>query len=100
MCRRPGTTLFLRVRVPRYRCNDSACEREVFCHDSDRLARTGRTTTRRCANYVLRRPIIDRAALAAVARELGRSWDTVNSIALEATAHCCSPTPPGSTGCG
>lgn len=29
---------------------------------------------------------MDRATVAAVARELGRSWDTVNAIAVEATA--------------
>lgn len=80
-----GHPMQLRVRVPRYRCTSTTCEREVFCHDSDRLARAGRTTTRRCANYVLRRLIVDRATVAAVARELGRSWDTVNSIAVEAT---------------
>jgi transposase len=80
-----GHPLQLRVRVPRYRCTNPGCAREVFCHDSDRLARPGRTTTRRCADYVLRRLILDRATVAAVARELGRSWDTVNGIAVEAT---------------
>ena len=30
--------------------------------------------------------MIDRATVAAVARELGLSWDTVNSIAMDATA--------------
>ena len=29
--------------------------------------------------------MIDRTTVSAVARELGRSWDTVNSIAVEAT---------------
>jgi hypothetical protein len=29
--------------------------------------------------------MIDRMAVAAVARELGLSWDTVNTIALDAT---------------
>ena len=29
--------------------------------------------------------MIDRATVAAVARELGLSWDTVNTIALDAT---------------
>jgi transposase len=80
-----GHPMQLRVRVPRYRCTNPGCQREVFCHDSDRLAQAGRTTTRRCANYVLRRLIVDRATVAAVARELGRSWDTVNAIAVEAT---------------
>jgi transposase len=34
---------------------------------------------------VLRRLIADRATVAAVARELGRSWDTINTIAIQAT---------------
>jgi transposase len=80
-----GHPLQLRVRVPRYRCLHSGCEREVFCHDTSRLARPGASTTRRCAEFVLRRLMLDRTTVAAVARELGRSWDTVNSIAVEGT---------------
>jgi transposase len=81
-----GHPLRLRVRVPRYRCVNTACEREVFAHSTSRLARRGWSTTRRCARYILRRLMIDRATVAAVARELGLSWDTVNTIAMEATA--------------
>jgi transposase len=80
-----GHPLRLRVRVPRYRCVNTACDREVFAHNTDRLARRGWSTTRRCARYILRRLMIDRATVAAVARELGLSWDTVNSIAMDAT---------------
>jgi hypothetical protein len=29
--------------------------------------------------------VVDRTTVAAVARELGRSWDTINTIAIEAT---------------
>jgi transposase len=71
--------------VPRYRCTSISCDREVFCHDTSRLARPGWSTTRRCAQFVPRRLMLDRTTVAAVARELGRSWDTVNSIAVEAT---------------
>ena len=80
-----GHPLRLQVRVPRYRCVNTACEREVFAHNTSRLARPGGSTTRRCARYILRRLMIDRATVAAVARELGLSWDTVNSIAMDAT---------------
>lgn len=80
-----GHPLVLRVRVPRYRCLHPGCARVVFCHDTSRLAQPGWSTTRRCARFVLRRLILDRTTVAAVARELGRSWDTVNSIAVEAT---------------
>jgi transposase len=81
-----GHPLRLRVRVPRYRCASSECPREVFAHNTSRLARPGWSTTRRCARYILRRLMIDWATIAAVARELGLSWDTVNSIAMDATA--------------
>jgi transposase len=80
-----GHPLRLRVRVPRYRCTATGCEREVFAHNTSALARPGASTTRRCARYILRRLMIDRATVAAVARELGLSWDTVNAIAMEAT---------------
>lgn len=80
-----GHPLQLRVRVPRYRCQQPRCERVVFTHDTSRLARAGATATRRCARYVLRRLVLDRVTVAAVARELGRSWDTVNTIAMAAT---------------
>lgn len=74
------------MRVPRYRCTKTRCDREVFAHNTDRLARRGWSTTRRCARYILRRLMIDRATVAAVARELGLSWDTVNTIAMDATS--------------
>ena len=80
-----GHPLRLHVRVPRYRCVNAVCEREVFAHNTDRLARRGWSTTRRCARYICRRLMIDRATVAAVARELGLSWDTVNTIACDAT---------------
>ena len=38
-----GYPLELRVRVPRYRCVHDGCDREVFAHDSSRLARPGAT---------------------------------------------------------
>ena len=63
-----GHPLRLRVRVPRYRCMRADCDREVFSHNTDRLARRGWTTTRRCARYVLRRLMCDRMTVSAVAR--------------------------------
>jgi transposase len=80
-----GHPLELRVRVPRYRCVHDGCVREIFAHDTSRLARPGAATTRRCAAFIVRRLAVDKATVSAVARELGRSWDTVNDIAVEAT---------------
>jgi transposase len=89
-----GHPLQLRVRVPRYRCPAPACERVIFGHDTSRLARAGASTTRRCARFVLRRLVVDRVAVAAVARELGRSWDTINTIAVEATTELLAAADP------
>ena len=70
---------------PTYRCKSSHCLREVFAHNTSRLTRPAWSTTRRCARYILRRLMIDRMTISAVARELGVSWDTVNTIAMDAT---------------
>jgi transposase len=74
-----GHPLQLRMQVPRYRCENASCEREVFRHNTDRLARPGSSTTRRCAHHVVRRLMVDRTSIAAIARELGLSWDTGRS---------------------
>ena len=89
-----GHPMPLRVRVPRYRCRRPGCDRVIFCHDTSRLTKAGATTTRRCARFVLRRLIADRPTVAVVARELGRSWDTVNTIAIEATTELLATTDP------
>ena len=96
-----GHPLQLRVRVPRYRCRHNGCVREVFVADTNRLARPGSTTTRRCAGFVLRRLMLDKATVAAVARELGRSWDTVTTSPSRPPRNCWpQPGPPASTGSG
>ena len=80
-----GHPLRLRVRVPRYRCATTTASGKCSPTTPLELARPGWSTTRRCARYILRRLMIDRATVAAVARELGLSWDTVNTIAMDAT---------------
>jgi transposase len=50
------------------------------------LAAPRSSTTRRCARYVLRRLMIDRTTISAIAAELGVSWHTVSSIAMRAVA--------------
>ncbi|MCW2687765.1 MAG: family transposase [Mycobacterium sp.] len=81
-----GYPLVLRVAVPRYRCVTLDCGRVVFCQGLGKLAAPRSATTRRCARYVLRRLMIDRTTVSAIAAELGVSWHTVNSIAMRATA--------------
>src|SRR4051794_38057058 len=67
-----GHPLELRVRVPRYRCVHDGCDREVFAHDSSRLARPGASTTRRRAAFALRRPADDQGTPSADGPEHGR----------------------------
>jgi transposase len=81
-----GYPLVLRVAVPRYRCVTSECGRAVFNQDLGKLAAPRAATTRRCARYVLRRLMIDRTTISAIAAELGVSWHTVSAIAMRAVA--------------
>ncbi|WP_261899039.1 ISL3 family transposase [Mycobacterium marinum] len=81
-----GYPLVLRVAVPRYRCTTAQCARVLFNQDLGRLAAPRSSTTRRCARYVLRRLMIDRTTISAIATELGASWHTVSTIAMGATA--------------
>ena len=95
-----GHPLELRVRVPRYRCVHDGCVREVFAHDTSRLARPGASTTRRCARFILRRLMLDKATVVAVARELGRVLGhRQRHRRRRPPASCCSPPARrGSTG--
>lgn len=81
-----GYPLVLQVAVPRYRCTTAECGRAVFNQDLGKLAAARASTTRRCARYVLRRLMIDRTTISAIAAELGVSWHTVSSIAMRAVA--------------
>ncbi len=81
-----GYPLVLQVAVPRYRCMTSECGRAVFNQDLGKLAAPRTATTRRCARYVLRRLMIDRTTISAIAAELGVSWHTVSSIAMRSVA--------------
>ena len=81
-----GYPLVLRVAIPRYRCTTIDCVRVMFNQDLGKLAAARSATTRRCARYVLRRLMIDRTTISAIAAELGVSWHTVSSIAMRAVA--------------
>lgn len=81
-----GYPLVLRVAVPRYRCTTTECGRAVFNQNLGKLAAPRSSTTRRCARYVLRRLMIDRTTISAIAGELGVSWHTVSTIAMRSVA--------------
>jgi transposase len=95
-----GYPLILRVAVPRYRCTTAEGGRAVFNQDLGKLAAPRSSTTRRCARYVLRRLMIDRTTVSAIAAELGVSWHTGE---LDRHARCLRPgcrSRPGSAGRG
>jgi hypothetical protein len=72
------------------------CGRMVFNQDLGKRAAPRSATTRRCIRYVLRRLMIDRTTVSAIAVELGVSWHTVNTIAMGATAALVAArAPPG-----
>lgn len=81
-----GYPLVLRVAVPRYRSTTVECGRTVFNQNLRKLAAPRSSTTRRCARYVLRRLMIDRTTISAIAAELGVSWHTVSTIAMRTVA--------------
>ena len=58
----------------------------MFNQDLGELVALRASTTRRCATVVLRRLMIDRTTISAIAAELGVSWHTVSSIAMRAVA--------------
>jgi hypothetical protein len=58
----------------------------MFNRDLGKLAAPRSSTTRRCAGYMLRRLMIDRTTVSAIAAEFGLSWHTVSAIAMRATA--------------
>jgi transposase len=84
--------------VSRYRCVHDGCARKVFAHDSSRLARPGASTTRRCADFVLRRLAVEKATVSAVARELGRGWDTLNQHRRRRHPGAAADRRPGASG--
>lgn len=84
------TTIFCTPVARDPRCRDCGregvdCGRTVFSQDLGKLA-APRASTRRCARYVVRRLLIDRTTISAIAAELGVSWHTVSTIAMRTTA--------------
>ena len=78
-----GYPLVLRVgRTPLPLCRPPTVGGRCSTRTSASWRRRGLSTTRRCARYVLRRLMIDRTTVAAIAAELGVSWHTVSTIAM------------------
>jgi transposase len=74
----------LHLRVPRYLCETAGCENRVFRARIDHVAVPRAAVTRRATRWILQRLALDRMSVAAVAKTLGLSWNTVNTLALNA----------------
>ncbi|AGP63469.1 putative transposase [Mycobacterium intracellulare subsp. yongonense 05-1390] len=73
----------LRVRLPRFICTVDRCTVTIFRQRTDRVAAAKASTTRRCARWILQRLAIDKMSVAAIAKALSLSWNTVNTVAAE-----------------
>ena len=72
----------LHVRVPRFICENTACQVRIFQQRTPMLAEPRAKTTRRCTRWILQRLALDRTSVAAVAKALGLGWDLVNDLAI------------------
>lgn len=55
----------------------------IFRQRTDGVATAKASTTRRCARWILQRLAIEKMSVAAIAKALGLSWNTVNAVAAE-----------------
>ncbi len=75
----------LRIRLPRFSCGNDDCAVTIFRQRIEGVAAPKASTTRRCARWILQRLAIDKMSVSAVAKTLGVSGDTVNTVAAELT---------------
>lgn len=73
----------LRMRLPRFLCGNDDCSVVIFRQRTDQVAAAKASTTRRCARWIVQRLAIDKMSVAAIAKALGSSWDTVNTVAAD-----------------
>lgn len=78
-----GRPVLLHVAVPRHLCGTADCPTIVFRADISHLAAPRAVMTRRTGRWILQRIAIDKMSVAAVAAQLGVSWKTVNTVAVE-----------------
>ncbi|GAA4408732.1 ISL3 family transposase [Tsukamurella soli] len=74
----------LHVHVPRYLCQNTDCATDIFRANIEHLAPPRLSVTRRVRRWILQRLAYDRMSITGIARTLGISWNTVNTIALDA----------------
>ena len=73
----------LHVRVPRFTCTDTTCDRKIF-QTSLTCADDGAKLTHRVTRWVLQRLAVDRMSVSATAKALGVGWELVNQVAVDA----------------
>lgn len=74
----------LHLQVPRYVCVTDACTQSVFRADISTIVAPRSQVTVRTTAWVMRAMICDKMSVKAVAAAVGLSWNTVNTLALEA----------------
>ncbi|QGP88185.1 MULTISPECIES: ISL3 family transposase [Gordonia] len=74
----------LHLRVPRYACENGACGQGIFRADISAIVAPRAAVTRRTIAWILRRMILDKMSVSAVAASVGLGWNTVNALALQA----------------
>jgi transposase len=78
-----GRPVLLHVAVPRFVCGTTDCPTVAFRADITTIAAPRAVMTRRTARWILQRIAIDKMSVTAVAEQLGISWKTVNTVAVE-----------------
>src|SRR5690606_30778181 len=71
----------LHLRVPRYACENGACAQAIFRADLSAIVAPRAQVTGRTTAWILRRMILDKMSVKAVAAAVGLGWNTVNTIA-------------------
>ncbi|MCF8609292.1 ISL3 family transposase [Gordonia sp. HY285] len=79
-----GHRVLLHVAVPRFVCHAADCSKSIFRADISGIVRPRAAVTRRTERWILRRIVIDKMSVAAVAANLGIAWKSVNQIAVDA----------------
>jgi len=74
----------LHLKVPRYACENTDCTQGVFRADISAIVAPRAQVTRRTTTWIMRRMICDKMSVKAVAVAVGLSWNTVNTLAVDA----------------
>lgn len=71
------------IKVPRYKCLNKNCDQTIFQQQLT-CVESGKTVTRRCADWILHALADKKMSIRAIATIVGISWETVNRIVCTA----------------